>query len=153
MVTETSFFVKFFEIDKMGIVYHANYPKWFETGRRDYLRKAGIPNSSINYQGFYLPLSEMECKFKSPAKFGDEITVITRITFVSCVKVKFEYRVQKKSSGKLLAVGYTIHAWTDRTIKPLNIEKAAPKIYTSLKAFAEIEDIIENQDEEDVHKR
>lgn len=145
MITRTSLSVRYFEIDKMGIVYHVNYPKWFEIGRRDYLNKAGIPNSMINRQGFYLPLSEMECKFKSPAKYGDEIIIITGITFVSCVKVKFEYKVLNKISGKTLAVGNTVHAWTDRDIKPLNIEKAAPQIYTSLKAFAEIESIIGNK--------
>jgi len=144
MITRTSFSVRYSEIDKMGIVHHANYPKWFEIGRRDYLHKAGIPNSSINRQGFYLPLSEMECKFKSPAKYGDEIIVITGVTFVSCVKIKFEYKVLNKISGKPLAVGKTVHAWTDRAIKPLNIEKAAPQIYTSFKAFEEIAGTILN---------
>jgi acyl-CoA thioester hydrolase len=138
MVNKTSFCVRHSEIDKMGIVNHSNYPKWFEIGRRDYLRKAGIPQSSINCQGFYLPLSEIECKFKSPARYGDEIIVITSLTFMTCVKVKFEYRIVNKISGKPLAVGKTVHAWTDRNIRPLNIEKAAPQIYASLKAFAEV---------------
>jgi len=153
MITRTSFYVRYSEIDKMGIVYHANYPKWFEIGRRDYLHKAGIPNSSIYRQGFYLPLSEMECKFKSPAKYGDKIIVITGITFVSCVKVKFEYKILKKISEKTLAVGYTVHAWTDRDIKPLNIEKAAPQIYTSLKASAEIEGINSGKEAVHIHKQ
>ncbi len=138
MTTRTSFPVRYSEIDKMGIVHHSNYPKWFEIGRRDYLYKAGIPNSCINSQGFYLPLSELECKFKSPARYGDEITVITGITFISCVKVRFEYKVLNKKSGKTIAFGSTVHAWTGRDIKPLNIEKAAPHIYTSLKTRVEI---------------
>jgi len=138
MITRTSFKVKYFEIDKMGIVHHANYPKWFEIGRRDYLYSAGIPYTKINHLGFYLPLSELECKYKSPAKYGDEIMVITDVTFISYVKVKFEYKVLNKISGKHLASGNTVHAWTDRDIKPLNIEKAASQIYTSLTAFAEI---------------
>ncbi|MHB8063305.1 MAG: acyl-CoA thioesterase [Ruminiclostridium sp.] len=139
MITRTSFYVRYFEIDKMGIVHHTIYPKWFEIGRRDYLHRAGIPHLSFNHQGFYLPLSEIECKYKSPAKYGDEIIVITAITFMSCVKIKFEYKILNKISGKHLAVGNTVHAWTDIDINPINIEKAAPQIYTSLKAFAEIE--------------
>jgi acyl-CoA thioester hydrolase len=140
METRTSFYIGGFEIDKMGIVHHSNYPKWFEIGRRDYLKKAGIPSSTINKQGFYLPLSEMECKFKSPAKFGDKVTVITRITFMSYVMVKFEYKITNEKSGKLLAVGKTVHAWTDKNLMPLNIEKAAPQIYTTLKKFAGLMD-------------
>lgn len=149
MITKTSFNVRYSEIDKMGIVHHSNYPKWFEIGRRDFLHKAGIPNSSINSQGFYLPLSEIECKFKRPAKYGDEILVITGVIFLSCVKVMFEYKVLNKVSGKLLAMGKTVHAWTGRDIKPINIEKAAPQIFTSLKALVEIVGI--NGDKEAVH--
>ena len=136
MVTSTSIYINHFVIDKMGIVHHSNYPKWFEIGRRDYFKKAGIPSSTINKQGFYLPLSEMECKFKSPAKFGYKVIVNTRITHMSCVMVKFEYEIINKKNGKPLAVGRTIHAWTDKNIVPLNIEKAAPQIYASLKKFA-----------------
>lgn len=136
METKTSFYISGFEIDNMGIVHHSNYPKWFEIGRRDYFKKAGIPSSTINKQGFYLPLSEMECKFKSPARFGYHVTVITKMTFMSYVMVKFEYEVINKKNGKLLAVGKTVHAWTDKNITPLNIEKAAPQIYTTLKKFA-----------------
>lgn len=142
MVTIISFSVKHSEIDKMGIVHHSNYPLWFEIGRRDYLHKVGIPNSVINSQGFYLPLSELECKFKNPARYGDEIVITTCITYMSCVKIKFEYRALNKASGKTLAAGKTVHAWTGRNIQPLNIEKAAPKIYASLKVFAEAKGII-----------
>jgi len=62
------------------------------------------------------------------------VVVITRITSISCVKVVFEYRILNKENGKTLAVGKTIHAWTDKNIKPLNIEKEAPQIYALLKA-------------------
>ena len=140
METKTSFYISSFEIDKMGIVHHSNYPKWFEIGRRDYLKKAGLPSSTISKQGFYLPLSEMECKFKSPAKFGYKVSVITRLTFMSNVIVKFEYEIINEKSGKLLAIGKTVHAWTDKNIMPLNIEKTAPQIYTTLKKFAGLMD-------------
>lgn len=140
METKTSFYIRHFEIDKMGIVHHSNYPKWFEIGRRDYFKKAGIPSSAMNKQGFYLPLTEMECKFKSPAKFGNKVTVSTRMTHMSCVLIKFEYEIINKKSGKLIAVGKTVHAWTDKKIEPLNIEKEAPQIYTLLKNFAGLMD-------------
>jgi len=136
MIAITSFTVKKSEIDKMGIVHHSMYPLWFEEGRRDYFHKAGIPCSCINSLGYYLPLSEMECKFKSPAKSGDEIAVLTAITFMSCVKLIFEYKVLNKADGRILAVGKTIHAWTSKNIKPLNIEKSAPQIYELLKSSA-----------------
>jgi acyl-CoA thioester hydrolase len=77
----------------------------------------------------------MECKYKSPAKFGDEIIIITCITFVSCVKIKFEYKVLNNINGRLLAIGNTVHGWTDIGVNPLSIEKAAPEIYTLLQTL------------------
>lgn len=140
MTAKTDFHVLYTEVDRMGIVHHSNYPLWFEKSRRDYMRKAGISNSSIAGQGFFLPLSELECKFKRPAKYGNEILVITKISFMSCVKTVFEYKVLNKAKGSLLATGKTVHIWTNRKVEPVNIEKEAPNIYLQLKRFSESED-------------
>ena len=140
MTTKTDFPVIYTEVDRMGIVHHSNYLLWFEKSRRDYLKKAGISNSKIACQGFFLPLSEIECKFKRPAKYGDEILVITKILSMSCVKTVFEYEVLDKVKGKLLATGKTVHVWTNRRVEPVNIEKEAPDVYWRLKRFFESED-------------
>jgi acyl-CoA thioester hydrolase len=137
MATETSLHVKYTDVDRMGIVHHSIYPLWFEKGRRDYLRKAGASNSQIGGRGFYLPLTEMECRFKSPARHGDEVTVITRISHMSYVKLKFEYEVLEKEKGRLLVAGKTVHVWTNRRIEPINIEKEDPEIYQRLRNFYE----------------
>ncbi|WP_010245550.1 acyl-CoA thioesterase [Acetivibrio cellulolyticus] len=137
MAAKTRFRVIYTEIDGMGIVHHSKYPLWFEKGRWDYLKEAGASNSQIAKRGLFLPLSEIECKFKSPAKYGDKIIVITKITSMSSVKIKFEYEVFEKERGKLLATGRTVHAWTNQKIEPINIVKVAPDIYLRLKQFSE----------------
>ncbi len=142
MTTETDFPVIYTEIDRMGIVHHSNYVLWFEKSRRDYLKKAGISKSKLAFQGFFLPLSKIECKFKRPAKYGDEIRVITKLASISCVETVFEYEVLDKVKGKLLATGNTVHVWTNRKVKPVNIEKEAPDVYWQLKRFSESEDTV-----------
>ncbi len=137
MMAVTSFYVQPYEIDKMNIVYHAFYIRWFELGRMDFFNKADLADSIIIKQGFYLPVSQIECRFKSPARFGDEISVYTSIAYISCVKLKFEYKIINKKSGNILAVGSTVHAWTDSQISPVNIEKSAPGIYSLLKEYTE----------------
>lgn len=141
MTTRTSFPVLHTEVDGMGVVHHSNYLLWFEKGRKDYLKKSGISSSKIVNHGFFLPISELECRFKSPARYGDEIIVITKILSMSCVKIKFEYTVINKSKGKLLASGKTIHVWTNHKIEPVNIIITAPEIYWQLKKFSESQDI------------
>ena len=142
MATETSFHVEYTEIDGMGIVHHSIYPLWFEKGRRDYLRKAGVPCSQISCRGFHLPLIQMECKFKSPARYKDEVIIITRISHMSSVKLKFEYEVREKAKNTLLVLGKTVHAWTNGKIEPINIEKEDSEIYQRLRQFSESYDTL-----------
>lgn len=137
MITETCFHVRYTEIDSLGIVHHSKYPIWFEAGRNDYLKNADIPNSKMNALGLFLPLSEIKCRFKSPAKYGDKIQVNTKLIYISCVKVKFEYQVLNRLTGKVLATGRTVHVWTNHRLEPLNIEKTAPEIYTRLRQLLE----------------
>lgn len=137
MIVETNIGVKHSEVDKMSIVHNSVYPMWFEAGRRSYLKEAGMPDSLMRGRGLFLPLSEMECRYKSPARLRDKLVVKTDLTVVSCAKIKFEYRIFNRKNGKLVAIGRTVHAWTDSCIKPLNIEKTAPEIYRQLKLFAE----------------
>ena len=142
MAIQTYFHVKYTEVDGMGIVHHSNYPLWFEKGRRNYLKKAEASNSQIATRGLFLPLSKIECKYKSPAKYGDKIVVITKITSMSSVRIEFEYEVLDKEKEKLVATGRTVHAWTNQKIEPIDILKTAPDIYFRLKQFSEFLDAI-----------
>ncbi len=137
MITKTNFHVKYTEIDSLGIVHHSNYPKWFEAGKIHFLRNAGLGTHKLNELGFFLPLTEMVCNFKKPARFGDEITIITSLVYLSYVKAKFRYVVFGKSTGKMLATGTTTHVWTNKRLEPLNIEKSAPAVYKQLKQLVE----------------
>lgn len=131
METETHFIVRYAETDQMGIVHHSNYPIWFEAGRTDFLKKAGMPNSEIEIKGILLPLSHMECNFLNPARYEEEVVVKTRIKKMTCVRIDFHYEVFNLEM-KLLASGMTTHAWTDKQLKPINIQKKQPELYTLL---------------------
>lgn len=130
--SEIKLIARYAETDRMGIVHHSHYAVWFEAGRTDFLKKAGVSYSSLEAMGFMLPLYEMNCKFKSPAKYEDEILVITKISFLSQVRLHLSYQVINSENSKLLVTGETMHAWTDKTFKPVNAEKAIPDIYIML---------------------
>ncbi len=133
METETTSTVRYAETDQMGIVHHSNYAIWYEAGRTDFLKSAGVSNSNIESQGVLLPLYEMNCKFIAPAKYEDEIVIKTRLKALSRTRINFSYRVCNAMNDKLLAVGETMHAWTDKVLKPVNAEKTIPDIYAILK--------------------
>lgn len=136
-----SFKVRYAETDQMGIVHHSNYPIWFETGRTAYFNTIGMPYSKLEEMGFLLPLIEMSCSFKSPARYDDEVLVVTWITGMTCVKIEFEYEVINNLTNKMYATGKTVHAWTNKALKPFNI------IWEKREIFEKLEKSMKNEKE------
>lgn len=130
---ETEFIARYSETDQMGIVHHSNYPVWFEVGRTDFFRKLGMRYSDIEEKGVILPLTDLKCSYKSPARYEDEIIIKTKPVKVSCVRLSFKYEVLKKKGMVLVGTGETSHAWTDKNLKPINIEKKMPELFQHLK--------------------
>jgi len=134
---EIHFIARYAETDQMGIIHHSNYPIWFESGRTDFFKKVGMTNSNIEALGVLLPLSHMECSFKSPARYEDEMIVKTKIRMMTCAKIKFEYVIENSNNGIIIASGSTTHAWTDKSLYPLDIEKKLPELFIMLKKTLE----------------
>lgn len=132
MTSETNIIVRYAETDQMGIAHHSNYAVWFEAGRTEWLKKAGYSYSEIEAQGVLLPLYELSCRFKAPAKYEDELIICTKISEITRTRVMFSYAVLLAKTRTPIASGETKHAWTSRALKPLNAEKAIPKIFSFL---------------------
>ena len=134
-MTETRLSVRFAETDLMGIVHHSNYPVWFEMGRTDYFKTAGLSVGEIVKAGVQLPLTHLECRFFYPALYDDVLIVRTRLSKLTCARMEFTYEVVKEDGGVLLATGASGHAWTDSGLKPINVIKRFPEIFGGLKAL------------------
>ena len=132
IVSETEFIARYGETDQMGIIHHSNYPVWFEAGRTDFFKRLGMKYSKIEEEGVLLPLTDLICSFKSPARYEDEIIIKTKPVKMSCARLTFQYEVLKKNGMILAVVGETSHAWTDKSLKPINIKKRIPELYTLL---------------------
>ena len=129
MEAATKIITRYSESDQMGIIYHSNYAVWFEAGRTDFFKKIGFSYKEIEGRGILLPLYEMNCKFKSPARYEDEITIKTSLKEITKVRVIFSYKVINDLDGKLLSLGETMHGWTNRDLKLINAEKTIPEVY------------------------
>jgi acyl-CoA thioester hydrolase len=113
--------VRYADTDKMGFVYHANYLRWFEISRSEMLRSMGISYKSLESKGFYLPLSEMYCKFNTPSQYDDILLIETSLDKRYRAGMKFDYQIFSENGDKLLASGYTKHACLDsdgRVVRP-----------------------------------
>jgi len=121
--------VRYKETDQMGIVHHSNYYTWFEVGRTEFMRQLGISYREMEGRGFMLPLTETHCEYKQGATYDDIVTIRTKMTAFSGARITMEYEVIRERDGKLLARGKTVHAITDRNLKPVNIKKHDAELY------------------------
>ncbi len=117
-VVDTPFFpvrlrARYAETDQMGIVHHSVYPVWFETARTELSRAVGLPYRAWEEEGVLLVVSELTCRYRSPARYDDEITVLVRVSDVASRGATFSYRVQG-GDGRLLAEGTTRHLAVSR---------------------------------------
>jgi acyl-CoA thioester hydrolase len=113
--------VRYGDTDKMGFVYHANYFRWFEVGRSEMFRSLGISYKSIESKGFFLPVSEMHCKFNGASQYDDILLIETSIDKRYRAGMKFDYQIFSEDGKKRLANGYTKHACMDtngRVVRP-----------------------------------
>lgn len=109
LVSESTLRVRYSETDPMGVAHHSAHILWLENGRTDFCRQAGFSYRELEAQGVGLAVVEAVCRYRAPARFEDELVVLTRLTEVRRKRVEFAYRVQRLSDGALIAEGATIH--------------------------------------------
>jgi acyl-CoA thioester hydrolase len=109
--------VRYAETDMMGIVYHANYLPWFEVGRTTLLKEIGVPYRRLEEEGFRLPVLEVSAKYLRPALYDDTLEIVTTLRERPAIRIRLEYEVRRGED--LLATGASLHAFVDRTGRPV----------------------------------
>ncbi len=105
---ETRFRVRYAETDQMGVVHHSNYVVWFELGRTDYMRDLGVSYARLEREGLFLAVAQIDIRYGAPARYDDELRVITRIERVRSRAVTFAYEVRRVDDDERLATGSTL---------------------------------------------
>lgn len=129
---DTPIKVRYKETDQMGIVHHSNYYPWFEEGRTDFLDSLGRSYGQMEKDGLLLPLLESHCVYKKPARYEDRLIIRTYVKEIKGVRITFGYKVLKQDDRVLLAEGYTMHAFVNKDMKPINIKKFDKSLYDLL---------------------
>jgi acyl-CoA thioester hydrolase len=126
--------VRYAETDKMGVVYHAHYLVWFEIGRTEYCRAAGIPYRRMEEEGIFIPVTAAECTYRRPARYDDTVTIRTRLGNAGSRGLSFFYEASAADDGRLLATGSTRHIFTGEAGRPITIPE---RIRAAFARFAE----------------
>jgi acyl-CoA thioester hydrolase len=117
----TTYRVIYGDTDAMGVVYNANYLRWFEIGRSELFRFLGLTYKKIEEKGYFLPLSEVQCKFLSSARYDDELIIEASLDTSVKAGVRFNYVIYRKADTEPIAKGHTRHAFVNgagRVVRP-----------------------------------
>ena len=95
--------VRYAETDRMGVVYYSNYLVWFEVGRTEWLRETGWSYREMEVEGVSLPVIEAHCEYRQPARYDDEIEIVTRASLLTPVRIRFDYDVVRRRDGAVAA--------------------------------------------------
>ena len=121
--TTTRVRVRYSETDQMGVVYHANYLVWMEVARVDYCLQAGFRYRDLESDhGVLLAVTEVNCRYLSPARYDDEIEILTVLTRAHHRAVTFQYEMHTVPSAgeksRRIATGHTSHMFLNRELRP-----------------------------------
>ncbi len=111
MIATTTLRVRYKDTDCMKVVYYGNYLTYFEVGRVEFLRQAGMPMSEVDRR-VHLPVVEAHVRYVRPARLDDLLEVRTWISERRRASFRFDYEIRNEA-GETVATGFTVHACWD----------------------------------------
>ena len=118
LVAESRIKVRYAETDQMGVAYYANYLVWFEVGRSQYCNDCGFSYRDMEQEtGLFLIVAEARCRYRTPARYEDELIVRTRVSELTRRTIKFSYEIER-ADGEPVAVGDTLHVLITKEGRP-----------------------------------
>jgi acyl-CoA thioester hydrolase len=105
----------------MGVAHHTHFLVWFELGRTELMRRAGVTYRDLEREGLFFPVVEVGARYLRPARYDEELEVSTLVSSLRRARVGFDYEISRIGEETPLAVGHTVHAAVDRAGRPVRI--------------------------------
>jgi acyl-CoA thioester hydrolase len=102
-----------------------------EEARVDYLERSGVGFPLMEARGLYSPVVGVECRFRRPTHFDEEIRISTAVESYSGIRFRFTYEMTN-AEGVLVAVGASEHCFTDTSGRPVSLKKLHPDLDAAL---------------------
>ncbi len=115
--------INYYETDKMGVVHHSNYIRYFEEARTYWLEQLEMPFELLEENNITIPVLGVSCEYKHHVTFGDTILIRTFAKEYTGVRMTVGYEVTDKKTGKTVLTAETKHCFTDKNLKPINMKK------------------------------
>lgn len=111
------------DTDCGGVVYYANYLKYFERARTQYLEERGLSVAGLMNEGTVFVVVHAEADYRSPARYGETLVIETVVSDLTAASVIFGHMVREKLSGRVVVEGSARLAVTDGNGKVKRLDK------------------------------
>ncbi len=122
------------DTDCGGVVYYANYLKYFERARTELFESRGMDLKKLMDDGVFFVVADACLKYLSPGRYGDVFSVETSVEKIGAVSVLFGHRVLREGTGEAIVESTVKIACVDRGMKPMRIRS---DIFDSLKHYSQ----------------
>lgn len=109
------------DTDCGGVVYYANYLRYFERGRTEFLRERGISLTDCHDKGIIFVVTRAEVDYLSPGRYNDLLLLDTQLTGISRITMTFRHSIKRESSEKELVRGSVVLASVNREGRPVKL--------------------------------
>ena len=93
------------DTDCGGVVYYANYLKYFERARTHYLEERGLSVLDLLKQDIEFRVTHAELRYRSAAKYGETLTINTTLSADRRISIKFSHSIRELTSQRLIVEG------------------------------------------------
>jgi acyl-CoA thioester hydrolase len=110
--------IYYHDTDCGGVVYYANYLKYFEEARTEFLESRGLSVPALIGQGLFFAVRSCYVDYKRPARYGDVILCDAVVDRMTGAQLFFKQQVRLKSTGVLMAEAEVVLVCLTKDFKP-----------------------------------
>jgi acyl-CoA thioester hydrolase len=100
-----------------------------EVGRVELCRSLGLRYRDMEEAGVLMAVVEVGCRYFAPARYDDEIAVITRVDKLGSRSMQFSYEMRLAADDTKLAQGFSKHVFCDRSFKPVRLPEHYREVF------------------------
>lgn len=112
------------DTDCGGVVYYANYLKYFERGRTQYLEDRGLSVRGLLKEGTQFLVVHAELDYRSPARYGETLTIATKLSAIGNASITFSHVIRERTSHRVVVEGSAKLVTVDLEGKVKRLEKS-----------------------------
>lgn len=122
------------DTDCGGVVYYANYLRYFERARTEFLRDRGVDVAHWMAQGLLFTVVEAQVSYHAPARYGDVLSVATRVTGLRKVRFSLAHEIVRTTDSRTIVTGATTLACVGPDGKPARVPAEVARTLEKVRA-------------------